>query len=295
VPVIEGGPTLKCWSGTGSVSRYWKGRQERIVSGLPSTYLEASGFAAGPQDIGFQGRGNALVLIGLGGPGGPALRALFGPQAAALGSLVELRPHGGWRVLADLAAYEAAYNPGGGLVDSNPYGLLAAASRTFVVDAGGNSLIQFAASGELSLLAVFPPTPAPPPFGQADAVPTRVVRGPDGALYVGTLSGVPFLAGSAAVYRVLPGRAPVLYAGGFKAITDLAFGPDGSLYVLQFASAVMFLGGPGSIIRIEADGTRTPIVTDLVQPTGLAVGSDGSIYVSNRGTASGGEVLRITH
>lgn len=146
----------------------------------------------------------------------------------------------------------------------------------------------------MSLVATFPSTPAPPPFGQSEAVPTEVKRGPDGALYVSTLSGVPFLAGAAAIYRVVPGQAPQVYTGGFKTITDFDWGPDGSLYVVQFASSPVFFGGPGLLIRVAPDGTRTTISSALTSPTGVAVGSDGAIYVSNKGNPAGvGEVLRI--
>ena len=35
-PFFEGAQlSTKCWSGTGSVSRLWRGNQERIVTGLP--------------------------------------------------------------------------------------------------------------------------------------------------------------------------------------------------------------------------------------------------------------------
>ena len=89
------------------------------------------------------------------------------------------------------------------------------------------------------------------------------------------------------------GRIAV-YAGGFKTITDFAFAPDGGLYVLQFATAPMFFGGPGALIRVAPDGTRSTITTALFQPTGIAIGDDGSVYVSNRSQSSGGgEVLRI--
>jgi len=49
----------------------------------------------------------------------------------------------------------------------------------------------------------------PPRFPQpTDPVPTGLARGPDGALYVGLLTGVPFAPGAASVYRVVPGQAP---------------------------------------------------------------------------------------
>ncbi len=294
VPFLEGATVAtKCYSGTGSVSRLWKETQTRVATGLPSTYIVQSGFASGPQDISLTGRGHATVAIGWGGL--PSLRDDLDARAVAAGTLIQLRPSGGWRVVADVSAFEESANPAGGIVDSNPYGVLAEGGRTFVVDAGGNSLVEVRANGDISLIATFPTTSAPPPFNQSDAVPTRVKRGPDGALYVSTLSGVPFLAGSARIYRVQPGQSPTVYLGGFKTVTDFAFAPDGGVYVLQFATAPVFFGGTGALIHVAPNGTRTTITTDLFQPTGVVVGPDGSVYVSNRGTSSGnGEVLRIT-
>lgn len=93
---------------------------------------------------------------------------------------------------------------------------------------------------------------------------------------------------------MVPGAAPQVHAGGFKTITDFDFGPDGSLYVLQYASGPVFFAGPGSLVRVAPDGTRTTIIASLTNPTGVLVGPDGVIYVSNRGNQEGvGEVLRI--
>ena len=84
-----------------------------------------------------------------------------------------------------------------------------------------------------------------------------------------------------------------MFRGGFTAITDFDFGPDGSLYVLQFASE-LFLGGAGSVVRVAPDGTRTTLIDGLIAPTGLVVGPDGAVYVTNKGVLVGaGEVLRI--
>ena len=85
-----------------------------------------------------------------------------------------------------------------------------------------------------------------------DAVPTDVVVGPDGAYYVSTLTGFPFTASSATVYRVVPGQAPIRrMPGSDHALTDLAFAADGSLYVLQHASGILGVpfpfAGPGAV------------------------------------------------
>jgi glucose/arabinose dehydrogenase len=74
---------------------------------------------------------------------------------------------------------------------------------------------------------------------------------------------------------------------------DIAFGPDGSLYVVEHASGAFF-SGPGRLLRIAPDGTLTTIVAALNRPTSVAVGPDGTLYVTNNGVTPGdGEVLKI--
>jgi hypothetical protein len=125
-------------------------------------------------------------------------------------------------------------------------------------------------------------------------VPTAVVVGPDGAYYVSELTGVPFAAGAARIYRVVPGAPPQIFLDGFKTIIDLDFGPDGSLYVLEHATGPAFFTLPGQVIRVAPSGSRSVVVGGLTRPGSLVVGPDRAIYVSNRGTSVGiGEVLRI--
>jgi hypothetical protein len=169
--------------------------------------------AAGPNDISFNGRGGAHVTLIGSRPGNPA--PAIAPRARCSG-----HDHRRKRSLAsrrDLAAYETDANPAGGPIDSNPHGLLAEPAARVVADAGMNALLRVIPSGEISTLAVLPSRPA----RATDAVPTSVVVGPDGAYYVGELTGVPFAAGSARVYRVVLGEAPTIFATGFTTITDI--------------------------------------------------------------------------
>ena len=154
---------------------------------------------------------------------------------------------------------------------------------------GGN-----VATSDTDPFAVTSSIELPPTVTTADAVPTEVVRGPEGALYVSQLTGVPFVAGNASIWRIVPGAAPQIYRTGFKTITDFDWGPDGNLYLVQFASAPTFFGGPGLLIRVPPTGPPVTLNSTLTNPTGVLVGPDGAIYVSNRGNVAGvGEVLRI--
>lgn len=305
--VVESGTTVttgpcanvargpNCYSGTGAVSRWWKGRQERVASGLPSAFNANAFDVIGPTDIAFHGRGNAYITVGWGG--NPAARSELGSLGAAFGHLLRMQPNGEWDIDTDISGFEGANNPDGGFVDSNPYGVYAEAGRLFVTDAGGNDLLMVRANGDVSLVAVFPTTPVPPPFNSAEPVPTDVTRGPDGALYVSSLTGAPFVPGIALVYRIGAGGTPQLHEGGFKMAVDHAWGPDGSLYVLEFDTSPGFffpIPPTGRLTRIAPDGARTVLSETLTAPTAVVVGPDGAVYVSNFGNAVGvGQVLRF--
>ena len=146
------------------------------------------------------------------------------------------------------------------------------------------------------------------------SVPTSLTVGPDGAYYVGELTGVPFTAGSANIYRLDPATdvVPHIYTldeaflTGFKNIIDIAFADDGTLYVLQYATGLTGMPGPGVLIQVVPDmtqsdirlqyqlGARSTVIANLVEPTSVAIGPDDNLYLSIRGaTALIGEVIRL--
>ncbi len=190
-----------CYGATGALTRLRDGAQQRVAVGFPS-YISPSGEVTGAHDVSLLGVGGAYVTIGFGGD--PAQRSVFGPDGALFGTLVHVPASGHWRPVADIAAHEGVFNPAGDRVDSNPYGLLVEAGARLVSDAGANALLELHPNGTVTTAVVFPSRPARP----TDAVPTAVAKGPDGAYYVSELTGVPFAAGAAVIYRVVPGQAP---------------------------------------------------------------------------------------
>ena len=297
-----GDGSTKCFATTGSVTRInlATGTTRRVLNDLPSL-ISADGTAngaTGVHDISFQGLGNTMLTLGLGGD--PRRRDdYFGTNGVFFSRLVRSNPSGKVRFENNLGTFEEENNPDGVVPDSNPYGILALPGKTIVADAGGNDLLQISAKGQVSVLAVFSPIARPTP-GPAfvQAVPTSVALGPDGDYYVGTLTGGPFTVGLANVYRVpAEGGTPEVAYSGFTNIIDVAFGPDGSLYVLEIArNAIPNFGAGGRLVRIEPDGTRTDIISGmpLIAPGGIAVGPDGDLYVTNRSTSPTlGEVLKI--
>ncbi len=232
-----------------------------------------------------------------------------GLPAASLAHVIRLRGNGEWTLEQDLGEYETANNPTGDEVDTNPYGIVSLPGRQVVADAGANALNQISADGKISTLAVFPDrmVDAPPFLGlppgtqiPMDTVPTSVAVGPDGNFYVGQLTGFPFPVDGANIYRVPAKGGPVeVFATGFTAVIDVAFGPDGSMYVLELAKNGLLAGfidndWSGAVIRMAPDGSRAEIASTLFAPGGITVDGDGTIYVTNNSIFSGiGEVVRI--
>jgi hypothetical protein len=303
----EEGPTQVCAGLTGKITRVdlRSGAERRIGQRLPSVANVPNelGDASGPHDVSLVGRYGRMVT-GLGAD--PAARAAFGDLGAQFGLVWRLNAKGGWSRLADVAAFEAAEDPdaqfpGSEGADSNPYSVQIG-ETTAVADAGGNSLVGVDNRGRQRLLAAFPPrlVPLPPEFGGGEipmqAVPDAVDRGPGGDFYVGGLSGFPFPRGGAAVWRVpAAGGTPEVVAEGFTTISDIAVGVDRSIWVLELTANGIATPdpGPGRLIRVGRDGTRSVVADGLVAPTGLAL-ERGVAYVSNKGLGFGqGEVLRI--
>jgi hypothetical protein len=179
--------------------------------------------------------------------------------------------------LADFQAFEESVNPAGGIVESNPFDVQPLwTGAALVADAAANALLVVDRKGRIDWVATFPselvPTdnvkellgclgaPVPeipdptnpchlPPMIPAEAVPTSVAIGPDGAYYVGELKGFPAPIGESRIWRIKPGarharcgdsRDCAIVADGFTSIIDLTFGLDGTLHVVELDEASWF-------------------------------------------------------
>lgn len=290
----------RCYGETGAVTRILPnesapaGSFVRVVTGLPSLVLGTGVVEGGPSDVAFLGTA-PYVTIGLGG--NPAtVRTQIGFKAGLLGTLLHATPSGQYKVVADIAGQEAADNPDGAAVDSNPYSVLVQPGRRIVADAGANAVFAASANGSSRVFASqF--------LGSSvvQTVPTSVTEGPDGAIYVGFLSGFPFVQGTARVLRLASdGSSSSVYAQGFTAIVDIAFDAGGALYVLEVAQGTPAGSPPnpglgiGRLVRQCPGGARSVLLSGLTFPGGVAIGPDGSAYLTNFGTSiSAGEVLRL--
>lgn len=213
--------------------------------------------------------------------------------------LYSAKPGEAPKLLADFGAYEKANNTGNDMtpkgepdIDSNPFDLVAdGKGGAFVSDSAANAVFHVGPDGAIKLYAFLPDldNPLAGKVGgpKIDQVPTGLTMGPDGALYVATLTGFPFAPGAAHIYRIADGDNDddatdagevTVFAEGLTSTTDVAFDTDGSLLVTEFSTDMM-KQAPGRLIRIK-DGQVSEVAGGLISPTGVAVLPDGRIVVT---------------
>jgi hypothetical protein len=318
-PCFIGGEGPACFGATGAVTRIaGNGHQSRIVDGLASYANDPNQNGTtdddGDSGIGPHGitvRGSNSIFLTNGGPTAVSREQLAAqnPVANLFGRLLRIRRDGRFTSIADIYAFERDVNPDAQVanpaIDTNATDVVIDRGRFVVSDAGGNSVLVARPDGRLSALAVFANrvVPNPFPFGPnpvpMQAVPTGIVKGPDGAYYMSQLTGFPFPVGGANVYRIDPRTgAATIHASGFTNIMDLAFDETGTLYVLEIDSnGIIVPPAFGAIYAIDGDGTRRTVVppdATLTEPGGIAVGPRGDLYVTNRTRSpDDGQVLRI--
>src|SRR5690348_13371730 len=246
IDIGPGGRVLVVESATGAIDEINNGTTRTIAT------------VEGAVDVATRGEGQTYVLTGGPGPGAPPP-----PSTSPLAKLMQIEHDGETHVIADIGTYEATHpdpddldvppNP----TETNPNGLaLLPGHRFLVADAAANRLLLIDEHGGITTVARFRPEhvawtlPDPPaPVVPAEAVPTAVAVGPDGAYYVSELTGFPFTKGAARIWRVKSGSVEAIcdpehiephgrcqsVATGFSSVIDLTFGRDGTMYVLEIA------------------------------------------------------------
>ncbi|MBN1120546.1 MAG: hypothetical protein JXJ17_05670 [Anaerolineae bacterium] len=80
--------------------------------------------------------------------------------------------------------------------------------------------------------------------------------------------------GYSGIYEMQPNNESIEIAAGFERIWDVIVTEDGTIYVSDL--------GPGSVIRIDPDGTQTVLVEGILHldPMDIGFGPDGSFYLN---------------
>ena len=191
---------------------------------------------------------------------------------------------------------------------SNPYHLTSLTPLTaLVADAAGNTLLSVGVARDVDWVAVFEP-----PANESGAwrvlktaeddpsiecyvqpVPTAVAIGPDGAVYVGELTGAPAVPGWSRVWRIEPGATNVVCPSerctvaisGLTSVIDVVFGPDGMLYVAELDRAgwlSTITGGAagGDVKRCDVESGECSVVYESALSVGaLAHDASGRLWM----------------
>lgn len=179
------------------------------------------------------------------------------------------------RQVIDVFAAEAAENPDGDILLSNPSDLALTEDGTlYIADASANAVWKWTEADGLQVFAFWSIDDNP--------VPTSVALAPNGNLYVGFLSGFPFAAGSARIEAWSPEGELVQTYEGLTLVTDILVAEDGTLYAVQMAEGFGdqgFIPDSGSVVRVSEDGVE-PLAEGLNFPYGIAQSPEGALVVT---------------
>jgi hypothetical protein len=208
--------------------------------------------------------------------------------------------------------------------DSNPYAVLLTGSgshqRTFVADAGANTVNEVRANGTVRVLSYIP-NDTNPDGSYFDSTPTCIAQGRDGMLYVATLdllpnsvlspTGPPNIGGNPGhsnVWRVNPNASyptpPQLWATGLTTVSACTFDRAGNFWATELFRQNR-QGPPGDLVKILASEVARRTTDDLIHvgggrlplPGGIAQGPSGAMFVSlmaDSPTPGTGSVAKVT-
>ena len=191
------------------------------------------------------------------------------------------------KTYVDLLTLELEEDPDGNPNEqSNPTDFAVADDGTvYIANAGCNCLMAWSADAGLSVAVVWD-------FETDNPVPTSIDIGPDGAIYVGFLTGFPFPEGGSRIERWENGELTDTF-GGLTAVTGIEVTNDGRIFATEYG---VFNGqgwDAGRVVEIVGDEV-VPVLEGLNQAYGLEEGPDGALYLSINSAAGEGSVIKFT-
>jgi hypothetical protein len=261
---VYGGPSA-------SVVTIENGCAVPLVEGIPSGDWRDAGWIWGAHDVAFLD-GELYILSAGGGID-------FGNPDQPTGVL-RLEADGTTTLVADISTWSQDnlpafvppdYNPSGSLYDME-----VGTDRLWVSEAVGGRIITVTPDGTVTLVA---------DISEGHPVPTGMAIAPDGGVYVGFLTAIPYPDGGSKVVHISPDGTVTDHWTGLTAITDIAIGPDGALYAAEMATGNLeeppfIQPGTGRVVRMTGPDSFEPVVTELDFPAFLDFGSDGSLYIT---------------
>lgn len=234
-----------------------------VIAGLPS--INGGGEVTGamlarPHD------GLLWIVTGAAWPGTPLTRTVMAVDMETL-RIVHL---------IDTFAAEAAQNPDGNDVDSNPVDLAFGADGSlFIADAGANAVWRWSSEAMMA----HDMTLEPFAVWNDNPVPTSIALDLEGNVYVGFLTGFPFPEGGSRIEKWSADGELVTTYAGLTTVVDVLW-HEGELYATQFAvfGEQGWTPETGSVVRVTSDGPEV-LMDGLNLPYGLALTPDAGLVV----------------
>lgn len=261
-----------------------EGNQQLFMTGLPSTFIQATGEVVGSYRTIQRPDNKVLVIVGEGSSDLSETLLIVDKTDFVPGTPLTLDD-------VEKIIHHGDYVHAQGFVQSNPFHVdWDAEGNMYIADSGANSVVRWDAATEThSIVKTLDRFPNPLPFGppMVDPVPTKVLVKADGSFYISQLTGFPFIQGAANVYNLDAANNMSVYASGFSCLTDMAFDPsDDNLCVLQYGvfgevgEALNFILGTASVVKIFPNGTRQTIAESIggLAPS-FTFDAAGNLYV----------------
>jgi hypothetical protein len=169
--------------------------------------------------------------------------------------------------------------------DGSWYSMVHAFGALYAVEPNRGAFVRVTEAGEVTVLADLIDA-VNQTEGDGDQTWTALTRRGD-HFYIGTLGRID-TDFAAAVYRLSRDGSRIRrVVSGLHGVVGIAFDTRGRMYVLETTAPGVNppLSDPsaGRLVRVERDGSLTPILTGLAFPTALIAGRDGAVYVTNCG------------
>jgi len=290
VPVPQG-PYLGGFTGRISAVDVTTGARTTVARDLPSSQTSAAGggFPSSVADVAFL-HGTLYALIagagcshGLAGTYNSVDRISAAGVATPIVNLsrfLELHP-------------VAHPNPPDFEPDGAWYGLTAAGDALLAVEPNHGEVDVVRPNGSISRLIDVSAT-------QGHIVPTTVTPFYDQFLLGNLNVFVPGAQGEAKLFVLSRQGQLVEIGSGLTAVTGVAM-HHGRIYASEAFTGFFAPAPPyattGTVVRLEDDGSWTPIVTGLSFPTAMTFGDRNTLYISNKGfgqpTNTSGEIVKV--
>ena len=173
---------------------------------------------------------------------------------------------GGAELVADLSTW-VRENPVAAIPpDSDPD----AAGYSLVVDPTSGTLwVDDPNSGQVLSVATDGTITRVADLSAGHLVPTRLALDPEGGVYYGILTTVPFADGAAGVFHLAEDGTAESVWSGLTTVVDVAVGPDGALYALELSTGNLaeppFLTpGSGRVVRQTGPDTSEVVLEGLM-------------------------------